>query len=187
MTIGQELGKGTVCFERLFMETYDYPKAEEVNQILFDLIQKSDKRSIQPEVVKAKMTSDLGQVKEVKDIIDWTSDIIHKDFLSYLKTTKKNVYCSDVWGNFYTYRDHAEPHHHAPAAYSWVYFVHAPNGSSPLIFLTNGVLVDPKPGRMVIFESRINHTVPPNNCHGRCILSGNFIHHHNNTTSTYYS
>ena len=33
----------------------------------------------------------------------------------------------------------------------------------------------PEPGKMVIFESRLRHAIPPNSGSGRSIIAGNFI------------
>ena len=47
--------------------------------------------------------------------------------------------------------------------------------SSPLVFPTSGHEVKAEEGKVVIFESRLRHTITPNQCEERCILAGNFV------------
>ena len=53
--------------------------------------------------------------------------------------------------------------------------VNAPKGSSPLVFVTSGRKIKPEAGKVVIFESRLNHAVPKTKSTDRCIISGNFV------------
>jgi hypothetical protein len=62
-----------------------------------------------------------------------------------------------------------------PNYFSFVYYVTTPEGSSPLVFPTSGHEVKAEEGKVVIFESRLRHTIPPNQCEERCILAGNFV------------
>ena len=86
------------------------------------------------------------------------------------------LYLSDLWGQYYNKGDFQDVHNHNPAHWSFVYYVNAPKGSSPLVFTTSGKKIKPEAGKVVIFESRLNHKVPSNKCNDRCVISGNFIY-----------
>ena len=92
--------------------------------------------------------------------------------------------CSESWGVIYDDGDYINAHTHkqgdlvdcsTPNYFSFVYYVNAPEGSSPLIFPTSGYELQPKSGNMVVFESRLRHEIPPNGGKNRSIIVGNFI------------
>tara|TARA_B100000131_G_scaffold58643_1_gene54010 strand:+ start:204 stop:776 length:573 start_codon:yes stop_codon:yes gene_type:complete len=80
---------------------------------------------------------------------------------------------TDFWVAKYNKGDHTIDHSHEPAAYSFVYFVKSPTGSSPLIFTTSDTKIEPEEGTVVIFPGNLKHHVPTNNCDGRIVLAGN--------------
>ena len=51
--------------------------------------------------------------------------------------------------------------------------MNAPVGSSPLVFSDSKHTVEVAKGKLLIFEARLQHEVPPCTVDGRCILSGN--------------
>ena len=81
----------------------------------------------------------------------------------------------EVWGVDYAKDQGVYFHNHFPYCMSFVYYVNVPEGSSPLVFPTSGYKLYPESGKMVIFESRLRHAIPPNGGSGRSIIVGNFI------------
>ena len=78
-----------------------------------------------------------------------------------------------LWGAIYNYGDYAKTHKHSSynGDYSFVYYVNAPEGSSPLLF--TDLIVNPFPGLCVVFSSDELHRVPENKCDRRIVLAGN--------------
>jgi len=81
-----------------------------------------------------------------------------------------------LWGAIYNYGDYAKTHKHSghdenASDYSFVYYVNAPDGSSPLLF--SDIIINPSPGLCVIFSSDEVHRVPENKCERRIVLAGN--------------
>ena len=66
-------------------------------------------------------------------------------------------------------------HAHHPSAYSFVYFLRCPKGSSPLIFTTSGKRIKAEEGKVVIFPGNLKHHVPKNKCYDRIVLAGNIF------------
>ena len=92
----------------------------------------------------------------------------------YVKiSTSYSLSCSDAWGLVCNKDDYLEDHRHDPSMFSFVYYVNSPKGSSPLVFRTSGHEVNPEAGKVVIFNSRLLHEIPPNNCNGRYSFVGN--------------
>tara|TARA_B100001250_G_scaffold171142_1_gene147406 strand:+ start:179 stop:730 length:552 start_codon:yes stop_codon:yes gene_type:complete len=77
------------------------------------------------------------------------------------------------WLACYREGEFAVSHAHYPTAYSFVYFVRCPKGSSPLIFTTSGKRIKAENGKVVIFPGNLLHHVPKNKCDGRIVLAGN--------------
>ena len=77
----------------------------------------------------------------------------------------------DVWGVVYNKGEGVIKHNHFPHSLSFVYFVQAPEGSSPLII--ENERIEAVEGRLVIFLSHQFHSCPPARVNGRCSLVGN--------------
>ena len=60
-----------------------------------------------------------------------------------------------------------------PFAWTWIFYVNVPLGSSPLVFSESKQTVQVAKGKLLIFEGRLQHEVPECTVDGRCILSGN--------------
>ena len=88
----------------------------------------------------------------------------------------KVTYVSEALASAYKKGDCIDQHDHAPSQYSFTYYVNVPKGSSPLVFTTSKHKVIPKPGKLVMFESRLQHKVPPCKCDDRFAIAGNFRH-----------
>ena len=160
--------------EKLQVHEYKYPFAEKVNPLLESQIREVWNKRDKPLNMNAHFTGfhfDRDN-KSAQNISRWVSDLIRKDFIQLPVDLK----CIELWGVLYNEGDYITAHPHTPSLYSFVYFVNTPKGSSPLVFETSGRKIKPEAGKVVIFESRLTHKVPPNKCNGRVTISGNFIY-----------
>ena len=82
---------------------------------------------------------------------------------------------NNSWLASYGEGEFAVSHAHHPSAYSFVYFLRCPKGSSPLIFTTSGKRIKAEEGKVVIFPGNLCHHVPKNKCDGRIVLAGNIL------------
>ena len=158
--------------EQMQIAEYPYPFADKVNPLLYTQILALDDPNSKPININAQFTGWHLKGKEISNLTRWVENLITNDFnkLSY------RLKCAEVWGVVYKKGDYITPHQHSPSIYSFVYYVNTPKGSSPLKFKTSGHKVKPEAGKVVIFESRLIHKVPPNKCNGRVTISGNFIY-----------
>lgn len=91
-----------------------------------------------------------------------------------VNTTKFDIKVKnqELWGAIYDEGDYAEPHDHKPWDYSFVYYVNAPEGSSPIIF--EDCEIEPSSGMCLVFPAHMKHGVKPNQCKSRIVLAGNY-------------
>ena len=157
--------------EKMQIAEYVYPFADKVNPPLRTQILALNDPNSKPTNINAQFTGWHLKGKEVSTLTQWVDNLITNDFNKLRYTLK----CTEVWGVLYKKGDYITEHQHSPSIYSFVYYVNAPKGSSPLKFSTSGHKVKPEAGKLVIFESRLVHEVPPNKGEDRCIVSGNFI------------
>ena len=164
----------TYIREKLQVQEYKYPFAEKVNPLLESQIREVWDTRDKPDNMNAQFTGFHFERdnKSAQNISRWVSDLIRKDCIKY----PVNLKCVELWGVLYNEGDYITSHQHGPSLYSFVYFVNTPKGSSPLVFETSGHKIKPEAGKVVIFESRLIHKVPPNKCNGRVTISGNFIY-----------
>ena len=78
-----------------------------------------------------------------------------------------------AWLAKYQKGDYTISHDHLPAAFSFVYFVKCPKGSSPLIFTSSGKRIKAEEGKLVLFPGGVRHHVPKNKCDDRITYAGN--------------
>ena len=163
--------------EKLFLCEDNYPFADKVNPILYQQIRSSYDIGGQskPSNINAHFTGWDFKSKEVSNLVRWIGDLITRDF-GNIQPRNLNFKCSELWGVLYKPGDYITQHNHSPSLFSFAYYVNAPTGSSPLVFTTSGKKIKPEAGKVVIFESRLNHKVPSNKCNDRCVISGNFIY-----------
>ena len=166
--------------EELQVEEYHYPLAKQINSKIKELILSADGVQKRPAQLHARMTRrQLGfnyKNLEILQVSKWIEDRIRKDFIAptaHLAAPYES-FCSDTWGVSYDKGDSIDPHRHDPAQFSFSYWVNVPEGSSPLVFTNSGVEIEPEEGKVVIFESRLLHHVPPCDCDGRIALVGNY-------------
>lgn len=154
--------------ERLKIKEYLYPYPEKINPALYSLVDGLEDDLEKYPNVHAKMTKWNLKGSEVILLLQWVKSLINRDF------TTDICECKSVWGVMYNEGDYIGKHNHV-SSYSFSYYVNVPKGSSPLIFSTSGHRVKPEVGKLVLFESRLDHYVPPNKGKQRCIISGNFV------------
>ena len=159
--------------EKLQVEEYFYPLAEQNNPIFQSIISSVKKRNFAR--CHAQMTDWNFRSKEIDELVFWITNKAQNNMVNpYVKiSTSYSLSCSDAWGLVCNQGDYLEDHRHDPSMFSFVYYVNSPKGSSPLVFRTSGYEVNPEAGKVVIFNSRLLHEIPPNNCNGRYSFVGN--------------
>lgn len=81
-----------------------------------------------------------------------------------------------LWGMIYRDGEHAIPHHHLPAYFSFVYFVKVSDYSSPLMFKASNTYIKPEIGKLVFFPSYLLHYVPKQTIdEERITIAGNIM------------
>ena len=170
--------------ENLGVAEYKYPYYEKINPILFSYIMGVPNDPQHPNNVRAKMTSRNLENKELDKLIKWIIQILERDFV--VKAINKgpehhqsngwiwNMKCTELWGVQYDKGSHITRHAHTPYAYAFTYIVNSPKGSPPLIFSTSGHKVKSEEGKLILWEGRLIHEVPPAKVEGRCIIAGTF-------------
>ena len=114
----------------------------------------------------------------VKIILKWIQNLIREDkhwFDAEKELNNDSLFEISSWLAWYNKGEETWKHDHKQALLAYVYFVHSPPGSSPLVFSTSGKKVKPEEGRVVIFPGSMHHHVPKNNCNDRITLAGNII------------
>jgi hypothetical protein len=116
--------------------------------------------------LRAERTVGEYYPKSVDLIKEWVINIIRNDYGGF-------DYNIDAWVAKYSEGDYAIEHDHIPYAFSYVYFVNTPKGSSPLVFSTSGKRIKAEEGKVIIFPGSLRHYVPKNRCEGRVTIAGN--------------
>ena len=171
--------------EKLVIEEYIHPYYEKVNPILHSHILSLPNDSDHPYNVQAKMTARNLQSKELDKLLQWIIQLIERDFLVKAMGEKSpqlhqingwqwEVECRELWGVEYKKGNYIAEHTHAPYTYSFTYIVNSPQGSPPLIFPTSGHRVKSENGKLILWDGRLIHKVPPAKVDGRCIIAGTF-------------
>ena len=134
--------------------------------------------------VKAKMTGWKMEYKHpsftnlAKDICEnYAYEYLIKRFDNFDDVIRQKISIVDMWGIIYQGddKDHTIPHSHHWNHISFVYYAEANDESSPLIFTDyDDYCIQPKTGRLVIFDSRAKHYVPTfKSKKTRTVVSGN--------------
>ena len=155
-----------------------YPKAEELNPILHQLIIDITKDSEHPNNMGALMSEPYDfTVKEFNIIAEYAKEVLGdlKDApYPYKPNPLKLV---ELWGQYYKKGDYQITHAHNPLSWSFVYYVNAPKGSAPLVFTSSNKKIFPKPGMLVLFPSWLEHYVPKHKCEEiRSVVLGDFFY-----------
>ena len=168
--------------EELVLIERFYPSSSKcVNSILHSLISNAENKIRIEGPKSGYYLSSFTPFKDqetLSSLILWIEHVIINEIVNIPLT------CPEVWGCIYNQGDYINTHTHkqgdmidcsTPNYFSFVYYVTTPEGSSPLVFPTSGHEVKAEEGKVVIFESRLRHTIPPNQCEERCIVAGNFV------------
>tara|TARA_Y100001938_G_C8053684_1_gene413280 strand:- start:970 stop:1530 length:561 start_codon:yes stop_codon:yes gene_type:complete len=124
--------------------------------------------------VKAKMTGWQTDSENIDSVLTWIKSILVKKYGNIPEEVGYNYECLDVWFAKYTHDEYTKSHTHTRnAQFAFVYYINAPQGSSPLIFTTSNTIVKAKEGQVIIFPGPLFHHVPENNCEDRVVLAGN--------------
>ena len=107
--------------------------------------------------------------KEVGDLFNWVKYTLIPDHYGEKPTN------AEIWGVRYSKGESLDWHNHRTSRYSFAYYANCPEGSSPLMFKENNVSIPPEEGKIIIFDGRLIHKVPPNDCDNRVIVSGNIF------------
>ena len=156
----------TVISEELHIEEYFYPLAKDYNPVFEFIIKESTAAGTSPKGCFAKMSewNIHHKHQSINKLIDWILTMTYSHFIQPFEDIT-NVYpikCSETWGMSYDEGHYLKPHRHDPTQFSFVYYVNAPEGSSPLVFPSSGHEIKAEAGKVTIFESRLLHSVPPN-------------------------
>ena len=120
--------------------------------------------------VKAKKTEGRRiSSKSIEIIYEWILNIVQNKFPQY------KFVVDNAWLASYNKGDYTQRHCHQPSAFSFVYFVKCPKGSSPLVLTTSGKRIKAEEGKLVLFPGLVVHHVPENRCDGRITLAGNIF------------
>ena len=159
--------------QKKILGEYVYPKAQEINEILFHTIQDKRPHDERPYEAHCTMTEwDLYSSETiVQDLVKWIYGKIDAEFDPPDHDTKT----IETWGVTYKAGENIDWHSHGNASYSFAYYVNTPPGSSPLLLKNPDEIKEARAGNVVIFESRREHMVPPNSCSDRCAVSGNIF------------
>ena len=169
--------------EKLAINEYIYPFAEKNNSLLYSYIQTLPRGENNTGVVKSlKLTPrnlHLDSNNEIQSLLKWINQLLDRDFIrrshpmaSYQHNPSVGLKCNEMWALVCDKGDSIDPHTHSPNAYTFTYYVNTPKGSSPIIFPISGHRIKAEAGKLVIFEGRLIHAIPPNKCEGRCIIGG---------------
>ena len=161
-----------VVTEELKVFTIVYPKASQIHDALMHTAATIDYPNTNKTNVKASMSDWCIDSPEITSLVDW---VVHRLAIIDMNTTQCGAHIVHTWFANYNEGDHTDSHTHYPLQYSFVYFVHSPPGSSPLVFTHSNLSIDPTPGTMVIFPGNLKHHVDTNKSTGRLVLAGNFL------------
>ena len=127
--------------------------------------------------VVANQTKPMKSVKRfpsVKMLLNFIINLIKNG--DYLQSKHIPYEVDHFWISKYEKGDYTHAHHHYPSAWSFVYFVTTPKGSSPLVFPTSGKRIKAEEGKVVVFPGHLEHSVPKNKCDGRMVVAGNIMY-----------
>lgn len=162
----------------IFVYDFDlhYSMKKKIVQTILESGDKQNKKTN----VQAYMTDWNIQSSEITCFSRWLENKIYWNLDLMPKFAGKNNSLTaklqqvDCWGAVYNRGDYTETHNHNLNYLSFVYFVNTPKGSSPLVFTTSNKKIKAEEGKVIIFNSSINHHVPKNKCDDRIIIAGNY-------------
>ena len=121
-------------------------------------------------------------IDKVIDKLEMVSEVyygprIGSDYVSFSdKSPIRNLVkysCSNFWIMQYERGNYALKHSHFPSDFSCAYYVNVDPHCSPLVFESR-LEVEPKEGRLILFDGNLQHEVPPTKSK-RTVISMNFL------------
>lgn len=154
------------------IDEHEYPFWARDNKEMKEWIENEPPFKMIPKACHAHMTDWDAHVRcpAIGRLIDWMKTGLWPGF-GY-GTPFVNA---EVWGVVYNKGQALDWHNHRTSRMSFAYYVNCPEGSSPLMFKDGNISIEPEEGKMIIFDGRMSHKVPPNPCDGRVIISGNLF------------
>ena len=159
--------------EKLAVAEFLHPDPDDLCAALYDYVKELPKIGYEPSVnasMSERRIHEQGNPALMQFLV-WLQKIIQSNTPIFGKEGQLRL--EEVWGTTFKVGDNITPHNHMPFAWTWIFYVNAPLGSSPLIFSESKQTVQVAKGKLLIFEGRLQHEVPECTVDGRCILSGN--------------
>ena len=168
---------------KLLIAVCDFPKAFELNSILYDKVWEniSTNHRAQDNLRGRSTGSYLHKqkIKEVDILMSWIKEMLPEVSRNFASEKPEEKYGFNVnafeieecWGAHYNKGESLQKHNHFPYIISFVYYVRTPKGFSPITIEDNNI--DVKAGQCVYFLSHYLHEVHSNKCDGRCVITGN--------------
>ena len=159
--------------EKLAVVEFLYPDPDDLCGVLYDYIKDLPKIGYEPSV-NASMSERRIHEKQnpaLMQFLLWLQKVIQSN--THIFGKEGCLRLEEVWGTTFKKGDNIVPHNHMPFAWTWIFYVNTPVGSSPLVFSDSKHTVEVAKGKLLIFEGRLQHEVPECTVDGRCILSGN--------------
>ena len=165
----------------------EFPKASELNPILYEKICKRTKHQIigindHPGGYRTGYHLETEQIKEVDMLLTWIRDSLPEMSKKFASDKSEEYYGYNInafeiiecWGVLYNKGESVVSHTHFPYTLSFVYYVNTPEGYSPLTL--SGHEIDIKEGQCIFFHPHLYHSVSPTQSNGRCVISGNILY-----------
>jgi len=101
-------------------------------------------------------------------------DVVENHLVNLVVDAETSWVVHSLWGVNYQKGDYTIFHDHCPSTFSFVYYVKAGEGSSPIVFSDVGYELLPKENDLIIFPSHLRHGVPSQiSSAERIIIAGN--------------
>ena len=153
----------------------EHPLKDSLNKKLLKEIEEVEFSNPKPTIVNAAMSDFRTHTRTMSFILEWIESLIRANYK--LPHYEFGLEFYNSWYIKYEKGDKTNSHQHIPAAFSFVYYIQTPKGSSPMIFTHTGKRVKAEAGKAVIFPGNVYHHVPKNKCSGRIVLSGHVTAH----------
>ena len=159
--------------EKLAVVEYLHPDPDDLCDVLHEYIKDLPKIGYEPSVNASMSERRIHEQQNpaLMDLLAWLQKIITNNTQIFGKEGCLRL--EEVWGTTFKKGDNIVPHNHMPFAWTWIFYVNAPVGSSPLVFSETKHTIEVAKGKLLIFEARLQHEVPTCTVDGRSILSGN--------------
>ena len=157
-----------------FFETHikDKKMDDEIKKHINKGDRQKHKSNVKADMTEWQMQSKSG-LKKLADII--LDMVVEGTKQRYNRTPKPIITC--MWGMRYKSGEQAVMHDHWPAAWSFAYYLNAPEGAPGLFFRemgSQGGIRKLEPGLLIMFPGYVQHGVQPQDFKGyRYVVSAN--------------